>query len=255
MFQKTTYLVTTSTTMNFEPVDSAQDDQIIITILEDGGQNLCAQSIDFIIGAMQLRISPRSDQRLRSVFHDPIADHIEDVCTRASQPRQMVNVPDFSLSFRDLTVRGYTLIVHTLDSGLRQFIIKLKQAVGNALAIFGDWDAGDCGLAIGRTDNTFDGNTTSARLFDEMLAHLYLPLSNLNMFLNQAIDAHGVNRETGFGGSIVQLKTKAEMLQFAFDRLISEVMLDKYSGADRRGQARDGLPQTREQWHARHGNM
>ena len=70
----------------------------------------------------------------------------------------------------------------------------------------------------------------SDRLFDEMLSHLYLPLVNLNNYLKHVLD--GGQRHAGkdqLESSVVQLKTKAEVLQFAFDRLISEMMLHKYT--------------------------
>lgn len=235
--------------MNFEPVNSEQDDQIIIMIHEDVRSNLYARSVDFCIGPMKLRVSPRSDECLNAIFHRSVADHLVDICARAPRSNQIVNAPDFSLGFRDLAIKGYTLIVQTLESGLRQFIVTLKRASGNAMAIFGDPDARACGHAIGRVGHTCGGTSTSARLFDEMLAHLYLPLSNLNTFLAQAIDTNDVYRETGFGSSIVQLKTKAEVLQFAFDRLISEVMLEKYSPPSWRGRRHDGARPIEEQAH------
>ena len=71
--------------------------------------------------------------------------------------------------------------------------------------------------------------TNSDQLFDQMLSQLYLPLVNLNSYLRNVLDGQNPGRKEDLGSSIVQLKTKAEVLQFAFDRVISEMVLDKYT--------------------------
>lgn len=139
-------------------------------------------------------------------------------------------MPDFSLRFRGLAIRGYTLLVHTLEDGMRQFIVRLKRGVGNAMALFQSFGGPQSGLKIlsDPADDAEGQRGNSGRLFDEMLSHLYLPLVNLNTYLRTTLDGRN-NGDTDLASSVVQLKTKAEVLQFAFDRLISEMMLDKYA--------------------------
>ena len=220
--------------MSYELVEveaKDQKDQIVITIHETPEKELSLRSVDLFAPAMRVRVSTPTTDEIEQVFHTDVAQLIRDICATVTQPKQVINVPDFTLRVRGLAIRGYTLLVHTLECGLRQFIVRLKRGVGNAMALFRPMNESESGLwVLGNGDA--DGPATQAnagQLFDEMLSHLYLPLVNLNTYLRATLDGHVDSRDEGLESSVVQLKTKAEMLQFSFDRLISEMMLAKFA--------------------------
>ncbi|MEM7061069.1 MAG: hypothetical protein AAF557_26110 [Pseudomonadota bacterium] len=215
-----------------ESIDQAEStDQIVITLHEEEGSDVFIRSVDLFISSMKVRFSARSTSSVESVFQNEFADLIRRICRSSTLAKEVINVPDCALRAGGLAIRGYTLLVHTLDNGMRQFILRLKQATGNALALFRPSDTPGQGLSMFSTGlvNSNGTDVRSNRLFDEMLSHIYLPLVNLNSYLKHVLDGERNGSPDQLGSSIVQLKTKAEMLQFAFDRLISEVMLDKYT--------------------------
>jgi len=215
-----------------ETADQADStDQIVITLHEEEGSDVFIRSVDLFISSMKVRFSARSSSSVEAVFESEVADLIRQICGSSTLAKQVINVPDFVLRVRGLAIQGYTLLVHTLDNGMRQFIIRLKQATGNALALFRPNGESGHGLSMFSAGavNGSSGDLQSNRLFDEMLSNLYLPLVNLNSYLKHVLDGERNGAPDQLGSSIVQLKTKAEVLQFAFDRLISEVMLEKYT--------------------------
>lgn len=215
-----------------ETADQADStDQVVITLHEEEGSDVFIRSVDLFISSMKVRFSARSTSSVEAVFESEFADLIRRICGSSTLAKQVINVPDFVLRVRGLTISGYTLLVHTLDNGMRQFIIRLKQATGNALALFRPNTETGHGLSMftADTENGGGGDQQSNRLFDEMLSNLYLPLVNLNSYLKHVLDGDRADATDQLGSSIVQLKTKTEVLQFAFDRLISEVMLEKYT--------------------------
>ena len=214
-----------------ELVEVDVKDQIVITIHETPTKELSLRSVDLFAPAMRVRLSTPTTDKIENVFHAEVADLIRTICATATEPKQVINVPDFVIRIRGLALRGYTLLVHTLEDGMRQFIVRLKRGVGNALALFREMDIPKNGLKIfgDQPAENADDHAKVGRLFDEMLSHLYLPLVNLNNYLRHSLESDGGTVDTGLDSSVVQLKTKAEILQFAFDRLISEVMLEKYA--------------------------
>ena len=217
--------------MPYELAEADQKDQIVITLHESAGRDLSVRSVDLFISAMKVRFSAQAVNCLERIFHSDVAEMVRGICRSATLSKQIINVPDFNLRFRGLAIRGYTLLVHTMEDGLRQFIVRLKRGIGNALALFRPWEDEGQGLSIVNASFENSSNQVSpGRLFDEMLAHLYLPLVNMNNYLRQALEGQRENGGQALATSIVQLKTKAEVLQFAFDRLISELMLEKYAG-------------------------
>ena len=216
-----------------EVAEAESMDQIVITLHEKEESDVFIRSVDLFISSMKVRFSARSVSSVESVFEVEFADLIRQICGSSTLSKQVINVPDFVLRIRGLAIKGYTLLVHTLDNGMRQFIVRLKHATGNALALFRSNESSEQeGLSMFSAHPISNGHDPrSDRLFDEMLSHLYLPLVNLNTYLKHVLDGTGErDRPTDqLGSSIVQLKTKAEVLQFAFDRVISEVMLEKYT--------------------------
>lgn len=221
-----------------------QKDLIVITLHETPEKELSLRSVDMLIPSMQVRMSTPKPDKIEHVFHRDVAAMIRQICESATLTKQIINVPDFCLRFRGLAIRGYTLLVHTLEDGMRQFTVRLKHSVGNAMALFRPVENDSTGLSIlGAGSHTSDlHRIRSGRLFDEMLSNLYLPLVNLNNYLRSALDGKAPNKDRGVETSVVQLKTRAEMLQFAFDRLISEMMLEKYATGETAGANKPNSP-------------
>lgn len=223
--------------------ETDQKDQIVLTLNDGPDLDLQIRSIDLSVAGMKVRFSTQSASHIEDTLHEEIAKTIRDICASSTQRKQIINVPDFFMQVRGLIVRGYTLLVSTLENGLRQFIIRLKKATGNAFALFSMEADEKRGLVMSdselmvRSGQQVDSN----RLFDEMLSHLYLPLTNLNTFLRGTLDGERQYKTEQLSHSVVQLKTKAEVLQFAFDRLISEMMLEKYTSPLHNSQATLGI--------------
>ncbi|MEO1493980.1 MAG: hypothetical protein AAFV19_17645 [Pseudomonadota bacterium] len=223
-----------------ETVEHDQRDQIVITLHGEPEQELTLRSIDMHSGAMRVRFSSARTDRLEDLLHRDFAKLVRQICSDVTMKKQIFNVPDFCMRIRGLAIKGYTLMVNTLANGMRQFILRLKEAKGNAMALFTKPATGNQGLLLSN-DQVLPNSSLQIdpnRLFDEMLAHLYLPLSNLNTYLRATLDGQRGGKTESVSHSIVQLKTKAEVLQFAFDRLISEKMLEKFTGPS--GEALDG---------------
>lgn len=217
-----------------EMVEHDQRDQIVITLHGEPEQDLTLRSIDLHAGAMRVRFSSAKTDRIEDLLHRDFAKLVRQICSGVTMKKQIFNVPDFCMRIRGLAVKGYTLMVNTLENGMRQFILRLKEATGNAMALFSKASASSKGLLI-LDDDVLERSSIQIdpnRLFDEMLAHLYLPLTNLNSYLRETLDGQRSGKAEDFSNSIVQLKTKAEVLQFAFDRLISEKMLEKFAGPE-----------------------
>ena len=97
---------------------------------------------------MKLRVSARNQNSLEAIFHGEIAEMIRKICQGATLAKQIINVPDFALRVHGLMIRGYTLLVHTMENGMRQFIVRLRRSVGNALALFREWNEPGTGLTF-----------------------------------------------------------------------------------------------------------
>ncbi len=215
-----------------EMVEHNHRDQIVITLHGSAELDLVLRSVDVYAGAMKVRVSSARTDKIEDLMHRDFAKLVRQICSGIPIKTQVLNVPDFCMRLRGLAVKGYTLMVNTLENGMRQFILKLKDATGNALAMFSHASSGQQGLLIldGDVLNNPSLQIDPNGLFDEMLSHLYLPLTNLNSYLRATLDGQKDAKVEQFSHSIVQLKTKAEVLQFAFDRLISEMMLEKFTG-------------------------
>lgn len=220
--------------MSTELAEVEAKDQIVITLRQEDLQTLRVRAIDLFVSAMRVRFSARSECELEDVFESDFERLLRDICNSSTLTTQIINVPDFCIRIRGLAIEGYTLLVHTLEDGMKQFIVRLKKAVGNGLALFRSAGGLNSGLSLFQSHLLPGGENTikADRLFDEMLSHLYLPLVNLNTYLRNALDGRREHSTDQIGTSVVQLKTKAEVLQFAFDRLISEMMVEKFTGTN-----------------------
>ncbi|MEM6663107.1 MAG: hypothetical protein AAF666_13120 [Pseudomonadota bacterium] len=213
-------------------IDADPNDKIVITIHESAERDgLIVRSIELFVSAMKIRFSAHQSNTVEDVFQDDISGLLRSICASAESAKQIINVPDFCLRLRGLAIDGYTLLVHTMENGMRQFIVRMRRAVGNALALFKVSSGTDSGLSLftSKLVGSSAHDLQPDRLFDEMLSHVYLPLVNLNNYLKDVLDGKQACQTNGLGGSIVQLKTKAEVLQFAFDRLISEMTVTQFA--------------------------
>ncbi len=217
--------------MRSDAEEMGQQDQIVITLHEEVDGDLQVRSVDLFAGALKLRLSTQGVYRVDEVFHREMADTIHTICHESNLAKQILSMPDALLRVRGLMIRGYTLLVNTMANGLRQFIIRLSRTLGNAFDLFQLKNISSDSMAAlnPRTETQGLKDTGSDQLFNEMLSHIYLPLVNLNNFLRAALDGERAYNTTQLSNSVVHLKTKTEVLQFAFDRLISEVMLEKYT--------------------------
>jgi hypothetical protein len=198
-------------------------DYITVAVAEEISGTLRPLSVDLQSGNLRIQICTRRMHAIDEVFQPDFAQAIRDICLNVAADAQLVNEPDFRVWIHGLGIEGYTLFARPFEDGLRRFTIRLRRVTGNALALLKLGDAplaarGDLPCGIG-------GHVGVDRLFDEMLAHLYLPLVNLNSYLRAVLDGQRACAGEQFSVSAAQLKARTEILQFAFDRMISELMV------------------------------
>ncbi len=211
--------------MGFDLSAPAAADHIAISIAESDCGSLRPLSVDLRIGLLNMQLCARRAQVIEEIFQPDFARAVRGICLSVGPDTQIVNVPDFRIHVHGLGIEGYTLFAQTFEDGLRRFTIRLRRVTGSALALLRLGQA-DARLAAGR-DVLCDlgGRVSVDRLFDEMLAHLYLPLVNLNSYLRAVLDDQRACAGEQFSISAAQLKGRTEILQFAFDRMISELMV------------------------------
>jgi hypothetical protein len=220
--------------MQLDLIEAQPGDQITIALAEEPGGVLRPLSIDLQVSSLHVVFSARKASSIDRVFSAEFARTIRGICLALAPETQVVNAPDFRMRMRGLAVEGYTLFAQALEDGLRRFTLRLRSATGNAFALFKLSGPEDEGLSLfhGEVLRGVDQRVGADRLFDEMLAHLYLPLVNLNTYLRSVLDGQRSCSSEQFSASAVQLKARAENLQFAFDRLISELMVERVSAPD-----------------------
>ncbi len=209
-------------------------DQIVVRLEETRPQILGIQAIDICVSSVRVRFGSVAAHGVDQVFQPDVGQIVRSICDGVAHSVGCVDRPDFFLRSRGLTIEGYSISVTIGRDNLRRFKLRFHRATGNALAIFKLSPGQDTGLAL-FTPRILSGpedQLTSERLFNEMLSQLYLPLVNLNTYLGHVLDGSVNDRGTSLSNSVVQLKTRAETLQFAFDRLISSMMVEKYSARD-----------------------
>ncbi len=210
--------------MDVDLTGPVEGDHITVAIAEKVCGGLRPLSVDLRTGIVNVLLSARKAQIIDEIFQPDFAGAIREICQSVGAETQIVNAPDFRIRIHGLAIEGYTLFAQTVDGGLRRFTIRLRRVTGNALAL----------LKLGHEDTSalrremiceIGGRVSADRLFDEMLAHLYLPLVNLNSYLRTVLDGQRACAGDEFSISAVQLKGRTEILQFAFDRMLSELMV------------------------------
>ena len=208
-------------------------DQITIALAEDASGALRPLSIDLEVSSLHVVFSARQASTIDRVFNAEFARTIRGICLALAPDMQIVNAPDFRMRVCGLVLEGYTLLANTFEDGLRRFTIRLGRVSGNGLALLQMSGAGesDDELPLFQSEvlRGLDRPINADRLFDEMLAHLYLPLVNLNSYMRSVLDGQNSCSAEEFSASAVQLKARAENLQFAFDKMISELMVARVS--------------------------
>jgi hypothetical protein len=219
--------------MQAEFTDTKPTDQITIALAEDASGALRPLSIDLEANSLQVVFSARQAGTIDRVLNADFARTIRGICLGLPPDTAVVNAPEFRTRTCGLVIEGYTALANTLEDGLRRFTIRLGRVSGNGLAVLGAGDPDGDGAAISLFRNEvlrgLDRHIEADRLFDEMLAHLYLPLVNLNSYMRSVLDGQSSCSAEDFSASAVQLKARAEHLQFAFDRMISELMVQRVS--------------------------
>lgn len=216
-----------------QPKDAKPGDQITIALAEDPSGALRLLSVDLDVNSLHANFSARPASTIDRIFKSEFARAIRCICHGLPGETQIVTAPDFRMQACGLVLQGYTLLVSRLDDDLRRFTIRLGRASGDGLALLklGDTpeDEKEHALIQSGLLNSIDRHIAPDRLFDAMLSHLYLPLVNLNTYMRSVLGGQSCCSVEEFSASAVQLKARAESLQFAFDRMISEMMVARVS--------------------------
>jgi hypothetical protein len=219
--------------MQLEFKEAKPADQITIALAEDPSGALRPLSIDIEASSLHVVFSARQASTIDRIFKAEFARTVRGICAALAPDTQIVNAPDFRMRLCGLVLEGYTLLANTLEDGLRRFTIRLGRVSGNGLALLdlsGPAEGeGQHPLFQSEVLRGLDRQLNADRLFDEMLAHLYLPLVNLNSYMRSVLDGQASCSAEEFSASAVQLKARAEHLQFAFDKMISELMVARVS--------------------------
>lgn len=208
-------------------------DHIIVHLDEVRAQKLDVRSIEMSVSPLVVRFSAPEAQGLDEAFQPQFGGIIRSICDGATHSLGAVKRTDFCLRLPGLTLEGYDVTPSVSDTGTRRFRLRFHRATGNALSVFRLSSRPDTGIALftPRILSGPDDQMTSQRLFDDMLSQLYLPLVNLNAYLRHVLDGSTPRRGEPLSHSVVQLKTRAETLQYAFDRLIADMMMTRFSDA------------------------
>lgn len=229
--------------MHSDLFDATAGDHITMALAEEPRGALRPLSIDLQVRTLQVHFSVSKAKAIGEVLQAEFARAVRSICLAVPPEMQIVNAPDFRMRIRGLSVEGYSLLARTSEDGHRRFTLRLRRAAGNALAL----------LKLAESDNDalsaihdgmlqeIDRYIGADQLFDEMLAHLYLPLINLNSYLRTVLDGQSSCSGEEFSISAVQLKARTEILQFAFDRMIAELMVCRASASE--SAARQHAPQ------------
>lgn len=219
--------------MQAELKETKPADQITIALAEDASGALRPLSIDLEASALQIVFSARQANTIDRALNADFARTVRSICLGLPPDMQVVNAPEFRARTCGLEIEGYTALANTMEDGLRRFTIRLGRVSGNGLAVLDHFCHEQEGEAMSLFSSEvlrgLDRHVNAERLFDEMLAHLYLPLVNLNTYMRSVLDGQSSCSAEEFSASAVQLKARAEHLQFAFDRMISELMVQRVS--------------------------
>lgn len=215
-------------TQEVPPTEVADD---VLIVLEQAGRTaLGVRAVELSISAVKVRFAASKAQDPERVFRREVASTVRSICDGAIRSLGAVDRPGFSLHLRGLDLEGYAIATSVSEAGTRRYRLRIGRATGNALGIFNLSADSETGLAL-FTPQILSGpeeHSGSVQLFNDMLSQLYLPLVNLNAYLRLMLDGTAPGRGESLSQSVVQLKTRAETLQFAFDRLIAEMMVDRY---------------------------
>ena len=217
---------------NDVPADETTD-QIVVHLEELGAQQLGVRAIELSVSSVMVRFSAPQAHGLDETFQPQFGGIIRSICDGAAHSQGILQRPDFCLRQRGLTLEGYEVSQNLNDAGTRNFRLKFHRATGNALSVFRLSSRTDTGISLftPRILSGPENQMSSQRLFDDMLSQLYLPLVNLNAYLRHVLDGSTPQRGEPLSHSVVQLKTRAETLQYAFDRLIADMMMSRFSEA------------------------
>lgn len=210
------------------PIDIDTADQIVLMIEETSRDQFCVRAIDLHITAMKIRFSADRTNLVEEVFQSDAASLVRSICIAALRDREIDLQSLCPVEICGLAVSDIGASISRSDQELRQVDVRLRVALGNVIALFRASPSEKSGLSLFKS-RIIAGpghQLDSDRLLDDMLSQLYLPLVNLNAFLRQLLEGQSEAPKEALASSVIQLKTKAEVLQFAFDRLISGMVID-----------------------------
>ena len=211
--------------------DDGPTEQVVIRLEETTPRILGVRAIDLSVSSVLVRLGSVDAHGVDQVFQSDIARVVRSICDGAAHRTGETDHPDFCLRIKGLTIEHSTISVSIGEDGLRRFTLRFRECSGNVLAIFRLSPRQETGMAL-FTPRILSGpedQLTSDKLFDDMLAQLYLPLLNLNSYLGRLLDGTTGDRGVSLSNSVVQLKARAEVMQFAFDSLISGMMVERFT--------------------------
>ena len=196
---------------------SVAGDQIVIS-LRDAAEGLTVAHVDLTVNGLETRITGGGHRTVESVFRAAFAQHVRAICLAASTTRQVLYMPDYEVRLGGLELRGYTLRIDADGTSGRRLALRMRRLAGDAMAVFRS-DSDTIAVPTAR----IAGGGDAERLFNEMLSQVYLPLADLNRYLDGIFGGNRTPEPEQLTASILRFKTKAEALQFAFERLIGDV--------------------------------
>ncbi|MEM7422192.1 MAG: hypothetical protein AAF334_00635 [Pseudomonadota bacterium] len=199
-----------------------QSELISITLGRFSDGRFIVKAVDFLSHSLKLRLSTGTEETPDAILNRRLASDLTLLCGKYSDRRQVISLPDYTLDLGALMVRGITILVHRVVDGSRQFVVRLRQATGYALTILNlsrttgselSFEAPEAGARVGRTgqDDT---------LLMQMLEKLYMPLCDLNTYINDRLESGQRLDGPALDRSLTALKTRMELFQFAFENVI-----------------------------------
>ena len=210
------------------PIELDSTNQIVLMLEQVSHDTFSVNAIDLHVGAMKIRFSADRQNDLVDVFNRDAAALIRTLSVGALRNRADCDLELGPVEICGVTIRSLSAAISRTDHGVPQIDLRLDATRGNVIALFRITPSSDTGLSLFRS-RVLSGpgcHLDSDQLLDDMLSQLYLPLVNLNAFLRQLLDGQLEAPKEALAASVIQLKTKAEVLQFAFDRLLSGMVID-----------------------------
>lgn len=206
--------------MSQEVAEAKQAEQVVISLSTGAHGDTRVVAVNLTVNAMRICLNALQARSVRAVFRSEVAELIEQVSAWPASCYTAARVLGPSLRCGTLNIIGYSF-EGRMEEGRKAVTVRLFHTEGNAMSLFRD---------IAQDDVPAPGPAQLGeceRLFEEMVSQLYLPLADLNVFLNQPVPEPSDDHVLHLTNTVVHLKTRADRLKRAFDRLITQVRTDK----------------------------